>query len=343
MVKPSLTAADDARWDAYVAGHPRANRYHLCAWRRIIESSLGHRGHYLMSSDEAGRVNGVLPLVRVRSMLFGDFLVSLPFVNYGGPCSDDPSIDRDLVNAAVDLARELGVRHLELRVEHPVDVDLQVRSRKVSMRLPLPSTPDELWAAIGTKMRNKIKRVERENLTVRMGREDQLDAFYSVFATNMRDLGTPVYSKRLFESVLRELPDSTWIGAIYLGDEPVAAGLIVGFRDAIEVPWASSLQKVNSIRANTLLYWHLLKFSCEQGYRVFDFGRSSPDSGPYEFKRQWGATPLPLNWQYWIPEGSALPDLAPDNPKYQQAIKIWQKLPVSLTRIVGPHIVRNIP
>jgi FemAB-related protein (PEP-CTERM system-associated) len=210
------------------------------------------------------------------------------------------------------------------------------------MRLPLPGNVDALWQALGTKMRNKIKRAEREDVAVQFGRAELLDEFYRVFSINMRDLGTPVYTRRLFEAVLREV-QSTWIGIVTLAGEPVAAGFLIGFRDTVEIPWGSSLRSVNATRANTLLYWHLLKFACEKGYRVFDFGRSTPGSGPYEFKRQWGATAVPLNWEYWVPDGSALPELSPESPRYRLAVRMWQKLPVPLTRLIGPSIVRNIP
>jgi serine/alanine adding enzyme len=321
----------------------RARAYHLYAWRRIIESSFGHQSYYLMCDGGGGEVAGVLPLARVRSRLFGDFLVSLPYVNYGGVCANDCDGHRALVDAGVALARDLGVNHLELRTEAADGGELVTRSRKVSMRLRLPENADALWTMLGTKLRNKIKRAEREKVTIRFGREDELDSFYHVFAINMRDLGTPVYSKRLFASVLRELPESTWIGTVYLESEPVAAGLLVGFRESIEVPWASSLRRVNPLRLNTLLYWHLLKFSCEHGFRLFDFGRSSPGSGPYEFKRQWNPEAVDLHWQYWVPPGAPLPELSPDNPKFQLAVRMWQRLPVPLTRLIGPSIVRNIP
>jgi FemAB-related protein (PEP-CTERM system-associated) len=336
------SSTDDAAWDAYVMGHPGANNYHLSVWRRVIESSFGHRAHYL-TSFSGNRIDGVLPLVRVQSRLFGDFLVSLPFVNYGGPCADSVEVESNLVRAAVELARRKGVRQLEIRTEQAGDTELQVRSRKVSMRLQLPESPDELWKALGSKLRSQIKRPERENVTIRIGRETELDGFYDVFALNMRDLGTPVYSKTLFASVLRELPDSTWIVSVYLGDRAVASGLLVGFRDTIEVPWASSLRRFNSIGTNVFLYWHLLKFAIEEGYRTFDFGRSTPDSGPFRFKSQWGAKPVPLNWQYWVPHGAVLAEVNPDSPRFDLPKRIWKQLPVPLTRLLGPSIVKNIP
>jgi serine/alanine adding enzyme len=326
-----------------VRSNPRSHRYHTFAWRRIIESSFGHRAHYLIAEAADGRLTGVLPLVRVRSRMFGDFLVSLPFVNYGGPCADDLGMARRLVAEAIRLAERQGVSHLELRTETRIERDLQTRQSKVSMRLPLPPTADELWTSFPTKLRTKIRRVQQEDMTVRIGRGEELDAFYDVFAANMRDLGTPVYAKRFFRAVLDELPDTSWIGTVRLKGQPVAAGLIVGFRNGVEIPWGSSHRRYNHLRPNLLLYWNLLRFSCEQGYRLFDFGRSSPDSGPYHFKLQWEAAPVPLQWQYWLPDGAALPDLNPQNPRYQLAVRMWQRLPVGLTRVIGPPIVRNIP
>jgi serine/alanine adding enzyme len=336
------SAADDATWDAYVATHPNAQRYHLTAWRRIIESAFGHHTYYLMSRDAQGRTNGVLPLGRVRSRLFGDFLVSLPYVNYAGCCADSESIEHELENAAVVLARKEGVAHLELRTETPGG-DLHIRAAKVAMRLPLPAVPDKLWASFSSRLRNQVRRAEREQVTVQLGREDQVDAFYDVFAENMRDLGTPVYTKHLFQSVIRELPDSTWIMSAYHQGRPVAAAFLVGFRDAIEVPWSSALRAYGSINTNELLYWHLLKFACERGYQTFDFGRSTPESGPFHFKRKWGALPTELHWRYWVPAGAALPELSPQNPRYQLAVRMWKRLPLSVTRVIGPSIVRNIP
>ncbi len=160
----------------------------------------------------------------------------------------------------------------------------------------------------------------------------------------MRDLGTPVYPKKFFNNILKEFPETTWICTIYTKDEqPVASGVLVGFKEMLEIPWASSLRNYNNYSPNMLLYWGVLKFACEKGYKVFDFGRSTPNEGTYKFKEQWGAKPLQLYWHYWLKNGGHLPELNPKNPKYQIAIKIWQTLPVGLTRLIGPAIVKNIP
>jgi serine/alanine adding enzyme len=336
-------SGDERRWDEYVAANPGARCCHLSAWKRIIEDSFGHRTYYLLSEDDDGRIDGVLPIVRLRSYLFGDFLVSVPYLNYGGACGQDDRTTRGLMEAGVRTAADLRVNHLEIRTETPADYGLQIKSSKVSMRLSLPDSADALWKGFSAKLRSQVKRARQESMTVRVGREEEVDAFYHVFATNMRDLGTPVYARRFFETILRELRDSTWICCVYVGQQPVAAGLLLGFRDVLEIPWASSLRRYNRLSPNMLLYWSVLKSACERGFRLFDFGRSSPDSGPFRFKAQWGAAPVQLYWHYWLRDGGALPDLTPHNPRMQIAVRLWRRLPVSVTKLLGPPIAKSLP
>jgi serine/alanine adding enzyme len=334
---------DDTRWDRFVCSRREAHACHLSAWKRIIERTFGHQSQYLVSEDKHGEVNGVLPVIRLKSRLFGDFQVSIPYVNYGGPLAVDDGTTRELLQAAVKTAQDLRVSHLEVRTETDADFGLQIRSSKHSLRLPLPGSPEDLWSSFSSKLRSQIKRAQREAMTVSVGREAEVASFYDVFATNMRDLGTPVYSRRFFENVLRELPDSTWICTVRLGHRAVAAGFLAGFRGTLEIPWASSLREFNRLSPNMLLYWAVLQFACERGFAEFDFGRSSPDSGPYRFKLQWGAQPVPLYWHYWLRDAGQLPDLSPRNPRMQLAIALWRHLPVPLTKLVGPPIVKNLP
>jgi FemAB-related protein (PEP-CTERM system-associated) len=159
----------------------------------------------------------------------------------------------------------------------------------------------------------------------------------------MRDLGTPVYPESFFSKILERFPDSTWITTVYRDSEPVASGFLAGFREMMEIPWASSVKKYNSSSPNMLLYWKALEFSIAQGFKCFDFGRSSAESGTFRFKKQWGAEPHQLYWRYWLKNGAGLPEINPDNPKFKTFIGIWQKLPVWLTRVIGPSIVKNLP
>ncbi len=342
MVRP-WRDDDRERWDAYVSAHPAARCCHLSAWKRVIERTFGHETRYLVSEGPGGAIEGVLPMARLRSRLFGDFLVSVPYLNYGGPCAGGESAAQALMRAAADTAADLSVRHAEIRTETPRDYGLRVRSSKVSMRLPLEASPEALWKRFPAKLRSQVKRAQQEATTVSIGGAEQLDAFYDVFARNMRDLGTPVYGRRFFANILSELPESTWICTVRLGERPVAAGFLVGFRDMLEIPWASSLREFNRLSPNMLLYWSVLEFACERGFRVFDFGRSSPDSGTFRFKAQWGASPVPLYWHYWVRGDGPLPNLTPNNPRMQLAIQAWRRLPVAVTKIIGPPIVKNLP
>lgn len=336
---------DRPRWDAFVNQSSASSFYHLAGWKDVVEGSFGHRTHYLLCEDGQGAIVGVLPMVHLKSALFGSFLVSMPYFNYGGVCAESDAAVRMLVEEAIRLAKEEGVAHLELRETRALDNDLglAVKSAKVSMWLSLPASAEALWKALGSKLRNQVNRPKKEGMTARVGGAEELDSFYEVFSLNMRDLGTPVYSKAFFRNILEAFPDSTRIATVYRGSEPAAAGFLVGFRDRLEIPWASSLRAFNKYSPNMLLYWSVLEHACERGYGVFDFGRSSPDAGTYRFKEQWGATPVPLHWHYWTKTGGALPELNPNNPKYKAAIEVWRRLPVAMTRLIGPSIVKNLP
>jgi FemAB-related protein (PEP-CTERM system-associated) len=210
------------------------------------------------------------------------------------------------------------------------------------MRLPLPSKPEELWGQIPSKVRNQVRKGQKGELSVSWGGTDALPEFYEVFARNMRDLGTPVYGRGLFEATLEEFPGRAEFCVVRAGERPVAAALLLHGWGVTEVPSASSLREFNHTNANMLMYWHLLERAVQRGQDVFDFGRSSEDSSTFRFKKQWGASPSPAEWQYHLRVGSAA-DMRPDNPRYGLMIGLWKRLPVSVTRLVGPGIVRGIP
>jgi FemAB-related protein (PEP-CTERM system-associated) len=317
--------------------------YHLTCWKDVIEESFGHRTYYLLSEDH-DEVTGILPLVHLKSAIFGNFIISLPYFNYGGVCADNPIIAGRLIDEAIRIAKDADVDHIELRHTWSVSNGMPVKTGKVSMRLPLANNLDALWTAFSSKLRSQIRKPEKLGMYSKIGQEDELDSFYKVFSTNMRDLGTPVYPKYFFGNIIRRLPDSARICSVYTKDGlPVAAGLLLGFKDRMEIPWASSLRTHNHLSPNMLLYWASLQFACKKGYGCFDFGRSTPGEGTYRFKEQWGAKPVQLFWHYWLKNGGPLPELNPKNPKYQLAIKVWRRLPIGLTRLIGPKIVKNLP
>lgn len=343
MIRPYNETDRDA-WDGYVMKQSDASCYHLIGWKDIIEGSFGHKTWYLLSENDAGMIDGILPLVHLHSLLFGSFAVSLPFFNYGGICADDYRIRNRLLGEAVDMARNTGISHMELRHTRNLLRDQSVKTSKVSMRLPLPETKEALFASFGSKLRSQVQRAVKEGMVARIGGLEELESFYHVFSRNMRDLGTPVYPGRFFRNILKKFPDTTRIATVYTKDGlPVASGMLVGFKDTMEIPWASSLRDFNRFGPNMLLYSSVLEFACEAGCKVFDFGRSTPGEGTYKFKEQWGAKPVQLYWHYWLKNGEPMPEINPHNPKYELAIKIWQHLPVGLTKLIGPQLVKNLP
>ncbi len=336
-----VSCQDETAWNAYVEAHPEACGYHLWRWRGIFTEVFGHEADYAAAQRD-GRIVGVLPLVRFASPLFGRFVVSLPFVNYGGVVADDDDAAEALVAYAGAYTRRCGASHLELRHDRRRFPALAPKEHKVAMTLALPGDADTLWTALDRKVRNQVRKAEKSALTTEVGGRELAADFYHVFCRNMRDLGTPVYTPRLFEAVLDRFPDRARVIVVRHEGAAVAAGLTWRFRGRTEVPWASSLREFNAMSPNNLLYWTILKQAIADGSTVMDFGRSTPNEGTFHFKKQWGAEPTPLCWEYDIAAG-ALPDQSPKNPKFQLAIRAWQRLPLAVANTLGPHIVRSIP
>ena len=337
----TLLKDETKEWNQYVNHNPAASVYHLADWRDIIDKSFKHTSFYFYAHDSNMKIKGILPLVRLKSRLFGDFMVSMPYFNYGGAIADHPQIEEKLVLHANKFAKELNLNHIEYRddIAKPTAPE---RTDKVNMILPLPSEQDALWQSFSPKLRSQIKRPQRENTQVNHGSLDLLDEFYTIFARNMRDLGTPVYGKNFFRHILLAFPAQSSILTVRLDNRPVAGAFLIGYKDRLEIPWASTIRNVNHLSINMLMYWEVLCFAIQNNYQYFDFGRSSVDSGTYKFKAQWGAHPKQLYWHYWL-NNRDMPSLNPSNPKYKLLINIWKKLPVWVTRLAGPAIVKNLP
>jgi FemAB-related protein (PEP-CTERM system-associated) len=335
-------AVDEAEWSAFVDGCAAASAYHQWGWRRVFERAFGHETLYL-GARAGGRLVGVLPLVFFDSWLFGRFLVSLPFVNYGGVLADEGPAADALVARAVEMAGARGCAHLELRHRARRFAALHPKQHKVAMFLPLAQSEEAAWQALDRKVRNQVRKAEKSGLTASSGGAELIGGFYEVFSRNMRDLGTPVYSAQFFSEVLRQFPETVRVFVVRHGELIVAGAVTIGHRHAVEVPWASSLKDYRALCPNNLLYWTMIRHAIDEGYRVFDFGRSTPDEGTFHFKRQWGAEPEPLWWEYWLEPGRKMPDQSPKNPKFALAIAAWQRLPLRVTTLLGPRIVRGIP
>lgn len=340
LIVSSETAAEE--WDAFVDGHPDATGYHLAAWRRVFKGAFGHQSEYL-AARRRGRIVGVLPLVELRSRLFGRFMVSVPFVNYGGVLSDDAAAATALLEHATALARVRRLTHVELRHLARHFPDAPCKTHKVTMLLPLDRDADRMWNLLDRKVRNQVRKAEKSELTCERGGSSLVDEFYSVFSTNMRDLGTPVYAKRFFTEILSAFPERTTVFVVRKEREAVAAGIGFTYRDRFEMPWASSLKSHRSLCPNNLLYWSAIRHAIDGGCRTFDFGRSTPNEGTFHFKAQWGAQPHQLFWEYQLLSAASMPDHSPKNAKFALAVELWKRLPVSIAGLLGPPIVRSIP
>jgi len=337
------TSPSPHAWDDFVRGEPQASMYHLWGWRRVIEDTFGHETIYL-AATERGAISGVLPLTIFRSRIFGHFAVSLPFVDEAGICAANPAVSRMLEGCAASIAASHHLSHVELRHVARQSEELPVRQHKVGMSLRLVPDLGKAWTLLDRKVRNQIRKAEKSGLTERRGGAELLDGFYDVFCRNMRDLGTPVYPRRFFEHILSTFPDTSTIFVVEDPQRtPVAAGLGIVHHSLFAVPWASSLREFRSQCPNTLLYWRMIEHAIASGLSTFNFGRSTPGEGTYLFKEQWGARPTPLHWEYVLEQGRQLPDLTPKNPKFRAAIAAWKRLPVPVTRWLGPHIIRSIP
>ncbi|MCI0682567.1 MAG: FemAB family PEP-CTERM system-associated protein [Gemmataceae bacterium] len=313
-------------------------------WLSVLRRGLRHETYCLEAVDDRGTTRGILPLAHVSSLLFGRFLVSLPYLNYGGVVADDEAAAMQLIDRAVKLADDLGVRYLELRQQDPVEhpkLSHQMAT-KAHMRLELPQTSEALWKQLSAKVRNQVRKGQKSGLTVTWGRHEALRAFHKVFSRNMRDLGTPSYGRKLFAGILEQFADRAELCVVIADGVPVAGALLLHGWGVTEVPSASCLRQYNHTCANMLMYWQLLERAIERKQEVFDFGRSSRDSNTYRFKEQWGALPAPATWQYYLRQGT-VGDMRPEHPRYQRLVRIWQRLPLAVTRLIGPSIVRGIP
>lgn len=326
---------------------------HDPAWLAVLRQGLKQEPIPLVARDGGpdGPVVGYLPLAYVSSLLFGKFLVSLPYLNRAGVVAKDTAVADALLDRAVELAEQRDVAYLEVRNhdqdrEHPRLPDQM--SAKVRMVMDLPDSEQGMWDGIKSKVRSQVRKAGKTEHNLSFGGEENLDAFYDIFARNMRDLGTPVYGKGFFRAIREQLGDRAEFVVVRCEGTPAAAALLVHDPGndhrppSTQVPSASCLSAFNRCNTNMWMYFQLFVRAIERGSKRFDFGRSSEGSGTYRFKKQWGATPQPTVWRYHLRRGD-LSAMRPDNPGNQRKVELWKKLPIGFTRVVGPSIVRGIP
>jgi FemAB-related protein (PEP-CTERM system-associated) len=336
--------ADRSGWDRYVMARADATVYQLFSWGRAVRMGYGYENVCLLAENE-GKVCGVLPAIHIRVPGAGSRLISLPYCDSGGVLSDNEAIARALMEKALQWAVERRC-NFEIRSHFPLPFASDNLTDKVRMVLELPDSSTKLLAGMKSKLRSQVQKPSREGLTARIGRSGLVPEFYRVFGENMRDLGSPVHGRRWIESVVREYGERTRVGVVYTPDgAPAAAGIILMHSETVSIPWASSLRRYNGMNPNMLLYWTFLAYAADNGFKRFDFGRSSPGEGTWRFKEQWGAVPKPLFWYQFDKKGN--PRARPMTPGARSrsrmlAESVWCRLPVPVANLVGPKIRKYI-
>jgi FemAB-related protein (PEP-CTERM system-associated) len=329
-------------WNAFLNRSASASLYHRFEWRDISEQCFGHETCYL-AAIEAGEISGVFPIVRVKSLLFGDIACSLPFVNYGGPCAFTEQAENALLHEAERVADDWGVDYLEIRSKKHLGPRFPTAEHKVSMTVELDPDPDVLWARFKTDHRKDIRRGYKNGLTAKIGGLELLDHFYAILSESWRDLGTPIYRKSYLAEIIRTFPEAMRVCVVYAGSDPAAASLDGTHRGTVEGMWLGARAKYRARDAGYVLYWEIIKDACQRGHMRFHLGRSTVQSGGEAFKKKWNATATQLYWQYVLRTRKDIPQLNVQNPRYRLAASAWRKLPLPVTQVVGPFIARSIP
>jgi FemAB-related protein (PEP-CTERM system-associated) len=334
----TATDADEGPWNAFVASQG-GNLGHRYEWKEVIESAYGHPTHHLVCTD-GDRWAGVLPLVHLKGLLTGNRLVSMPFLDQAGVLAVSAEAAAALQEAAVKLAVQVSAKGIDLRAPAPEGAGPAERSTLV---LELPESPDALWKSFSPKVRNQVRKSEKEGLRTEPAGPGRLDDFYHVFAVNMRDLGSPVHSRRFMEAVFEAFAaDATLYLTSDEGGRVVGGAVAIASGGMVTVPWASSLREAFFACPNHSLYWKILSDACERRFEAFDFGRSHEGSGTYRFKTQWGAEPEPLLWTSFDASGKPESRGAIKPSEHQLITRAWSVLPLWLANALGPVIRRRL-
>ncbi len=332
---------NELEWDTYLAQHSGSTHYHQYAWRALIDRNFGHTSFYLEARHDDGSLSGILPVVHMKSTLFGSFLLSMPWLIYGGAVASDNASHRALGNHLKQLMLDRKCSHVDLREVHSREGWMDIKG-KVAMVRTLPNNPTTFNTSLRSKLRSQIKRANRVKPMIRFGGSELVPEFYRVFSEKMRDLGTPVYHQNFFEDIARTFPDSAVFVVVMVGGQPAAAACLLGYRDTLEVPWAAARKRYNKDGINMYMYHAMLEEAIKRGYRFFDFGRSTTGEATYRFKQQWGAEPYALEWQRY-PKSVSAEEAGQPGMLMLTASSIWTRMPLALTNLLGPKIARNLP
>jgi FemAB-related protein (PEP-CTERM system-associated) len=333
-------AQDNARWDAFVQSCPEATFFHRAGWQRVLHRTMRHDTHFLYCEND-GRIEGVLPLAHVRSLLFGNSLVSLPFAVYGGVAAEHEAAAQALETHAQQLALTLSVAHLELRHRQRRHPDWPQQELYVTFRKTLLADVEANMLAIPRKQRAMVRKGIKSGL--RGCIDEGVDRFFALYADNVHRHGTPALPRRYFETLLGEFGDDAQVLTVEATDgRPLSSVLSFYFRDEVLPYYAGDDVAARELAANDFKYWDLMRRACEGGVRLFDYGRSKLGTGTYAFKKNWGFEPSPLHYEYRLYTRREVPQHNPANAKYRLLIESWRRMPLGFANWLGPYVVRSL-
>ncbi len=330
---------DEQAWDNYVNQHPDATFFHLFGWKKVLEKSFRHKNYYLCALEN-NNIAGILPLGHIKSLLFGNTLISTPFAVYGGILADNDEVKQLLRQAACDLAEELKVDHLELRNLKRENPDWPTKELYVYFKKELANNDEDNLKAIPRKQRAMVRKGIKAELQYDVNQD--VDTFFAAYSESVRNLGTPVFPKKLFMALIDEFKDQSDILTISKNKQLVASVLSFYFKDTVLPYYGGGTTLARTLKGNDFMYWSLIQHAVKKGITVFDYGRSKEGTGSYSFKKNWGFEPQPLFYEYYLVKAKEISDINPLNPKYQMFIKLWQKLPLRISQILGPILARDL-
>ena len=336
------TSVWQSKWDECVSRSIGGTFFHTTAWKTIIETVFGYTPHYFFVEQE-GEILGILPLFLVKKPLRGQVLISVPFGVYGGICGKTPECVELLQKKGESLSRDLEVDFLELRHVEPVGRDLPIKELYFSFSREIFDGEEKNMMAIPRKQRRMIRQGKNHELESKIGGKEFLKDFYQIYTSSLRNLGTPAFPYRYFEVLLDELGERCKILTVWYQNQMAAAVMTFCYHDQLLPYYGGGLPQYLRYAVYDFMYWELMRYGWEHGYKIFDFGRSKQGTGAYDFKRHWGFEPRALQYQYYLPNGGELPNVNPTNPKFQPFISLWKKLPLPLANLIGPQVIKYLP
>ncbi|KGJ96771.1 FemAB family XrtA/PEP-CTERM system-associated protein [Colwellia psychrerythraea] len=334
-----LSTSEFSKWDCYVKNHPQGSFFHLSGWKEVISKSFNHDCYFLYVEID-GKISGVLPLVEVKSKLFGHALISTPFCVYGGAIADTPELVRQLEQQACQLAEKLSVDYLELRYQEKQESSLLLKQAHSTFGFALAEDNEKILASIKKKQRAVIRHSLKNELSfsLEQGKSNLAD-FYQLLSTSYRNLGTPIFSKNYFDNLVDVFGDNIDIAVIKNKDNQLSSAVMnFYFNEQVLPYYGGGNDSARGLKSADYMYYQVMCNASEKGYRWYDFGRSKNDSGPYKYKKNWGMEPKSLYYYYHLVNATELPNLSPNNPKYKLFIQLWQKLPLKVSQLVGPFL-----